>query len=78
MSISISIGSNPQDITNLQMTEDIISFVSSLLKAEDHVSLLADKTYTQSQVDSLLNWYHNLLDILYNAGTLEEEMIPSL
>ena len=73
MSILVSIGANDNDINNLQMTQDIISFVSSLLKAEDHELLFANKTYTQAQVDSLLSWYTDLLDILYNAGTLEEE-----
>jgi len=72
MSISVSIGANDTDITNLQMTRDIILFVSSLLKAEDHVLLFANKTYTQSQIDNLVRWYNDLLNILYNAGTLEE------
>lgn len=72
MSILVSIGANDTDINNLQMTRDIISFVSSLLKAEDHVSLFANKSYTQSQIDELLQWYNDLLNILFNAGTLEE------
>ena len=72
MSILVSIGANETDINNLQMTQDIISFVSSLLKAEDHELLFANKTYTQSQVDSLLSWYDDILSILYNGGNSED------
>jgi hypothetical protein len=80
MSILVSIGANETDINNLQMTQDIISFVSSLLKAEDHELLFANKTYTQSQVDSLLSWYQDILSILYNGGNSEDysDLIPAL
>lgn len=72
MSILVSIGANETDISNLQMTRDIISFVSSLLKAEDHIALLAERTYTQTEINSLLSWYDDLLAILYNGGTAED------
>lgn len=78
MSISISIGSSAQDLEYLQQTKDVISFVSNLLKSEDQEVIFANKTYTRLQIDKLLVWYKDLLDILYNAGTLDEEMIPSL
>lgn len=80
MSILVSIRANETDINNLQMTQDIISFVSSLLKAEDHELLFASKTYTQSQVDSLLSWYQDILSILYNGGNSEDysDLIPAL
>lgn len=80
MSILVSIGANETDINNLQMTQDIISFVSSLLKAEDHELLFANKTYTQSQVDSLLSWYQDILSILYNGGNSEDysDLVPAL
>ncbi len=72
MSILVSIGANDTDINNLQMTHDIIAFVSSLLKAEDHELLFANKNYSQSQIDSLLSWYEDLLAILYNGGSSED------
>jgi hypothetical protein len=80
MSILVSIGANDNDIKNLQMTQDIISFVSSLLKAEDHELLFANENYTQTQINSLLEWYGDMLYILYNGGSSEdysEMFIPS-
>jgi hypothetical protein len=76
MSISISIGSNPQDILNLQKTKDIISFVGNLLKSEDQEFIFAKTNYTGNEIKSLLKWYGDLLDILYNAGT-PEELFPA-
>jgi hypothetical protein len=81
MSILVSIGANDNDIKNLQMTQDIISFVSSLLKAEDHELLFANKNYTQAQVSDLLEWYNDILYILYNGGSSEDYsdlLVPNL
>ena len=72
MSISISIGSNPQDIVNLQKTRDIISFVSNLIKSEDQEVIFAKSNYTRKDMQDLIKWYGDLLDILYNAGNSEE------
>lgn len=72
MSILVSIGANETDISNLQMTRDIISFVSSLLKSQNVTALLADVTYTDTEIHSLLNWYDDLLAILYNGGNTED------
>jgi hypothetical protein len=72
MSISISIGSTPQDIANLQKTRDIISFVSNLIKSEDQEVIFAKSNYTRKDMQDLIKWYGDLLDILYNAGTVEE------
>jgi hypothetical protein len=76
MSISISIGSNSQDILNLQKTKDIISFVENLLKSEDQEFIFAKTNYTRNEMKSLIKWYGDLLDILYNAGT-PEELFPA-
>jgi|688.fasta_scaffold07891_29 hypothetical protein len=76
MSISISIGSNPQDIANLQKTKDIISFVVNLLKSEDQEFIFAKSNYTTNEMKNLIKWYGDLLDILYNAGT-PEELFPA-
>jgi hypothetical protein len=72
MSISISIGSSIQDLEKLQQTKDIISFVSNLLKSEDQEVIFANKTYTRLQIVNLLQWYDDLLNILYNAGSPED------
>jgi hypothetical protein len=77
MSISISIGSSIQDLEKLQQTKDIISFVSNLLKSEDQEVIFANKTYTRLQIVNLLQWYDDLLNILYNAGS-PEDFIPQL
>lgn len=77
MSISISIGSNIQDLENLQQTKDIISFVSNLLKSEDQEVIFANKTYTSLQISNLLKWYNDILNILYNAGS-PEDFAPQL
>jgi hypothetical protein len=76
MSISISIGSNSQDILNLQKTKDIISFVENLLKSEDQEFIFAKTNYTRNEMKSLIKWYGDLLDILYNAGS-PEELFPA-
>jgi len=76
MSISISIGSHPQDIINLQKTKDIISFVSNLIKSEDQEFIFAKSNYTRNDMQNLIKWYGDLLDILYNAGT-PEELFPA-
>ena len=76
MSISISIGSNPQDILNLQKTREIISFVSNLIKSEDQEFIFAKSNYTRNDMQNLIKWYGDLLDILYNAGT-PEELFPA-
>ena len=69
MSISISIGSTAQDIENLQKTKDLLSFVAS-------DSTFKQEKYTKEEVKQLVQWYDDLLNILYNAGT-PEELIPS-
>ena len=69
MSISISIGSTAQDIENLQKTKDLLSFAASN-------SNLNQEKYTKEEVKDLIQWYDDILNILYNAGT-PEELIPS-
>lgn len=79
MSISISIGSTVHDLENLQQTKDIISFVSNLLKSEDQEVIFANKNYTSLQINNLLKWYDDILNILYNAGSPEDySLVPSL
>lgn len=72
MSILVSIGSNPDDIKNLQAAKDITKFVSSLMKAEDHTLIFADKNYSQKEIDQVSQWLDNILYILYNGGNLED------
>ena len=77
MSISISIGSNVEDINNIHKTLDVLKFVSNLLKSEDQEAIFAEKTYTKTQIDELYDWYRDILFILHHAGTSEEEILPS-
>ena len=72
MSMSVSIGSNPQDIENLILAKDIAKFVSSLMKAEDHSVIFADANYTQQQINDFRSWIDDILFIIHNSGTLYE------
>ena len=72
MSILVSLGANPNDVNQLQTAKDITKFVSSLMKAEDHSIIFADKNYTQAQLNSLTEWFDDILFILYNGGNLED------
>lgn len=72
MSILVSIGSNPQDYKNLTSARDLAKFVASLMRAEDHSIIFADKNYTQSDINNLITWIDDILNILYNGGNLED------
>lgn len=71
MSILVSIGSDPSDIKNLIIAKDLIKFVSSLMKAEDHTVLFADSNYTEKQIQDVRQWIDNILSILYNGGNIQ-------
>lgn len=72
MSIMVSIGNDTNDITNLEIAKDLVKFVSSLMKAEDHTTLFADSNYSQKQIEDLRIWLDNILSILYNGGNIED------
>lgn len=72
MSIMVSIGSNPQDYENLIAARDLAKFVSSLMKAEDHTLIFADKNYSQKDINNVISWIDDILNILYNGGNLED------
>jgi hypothetical protein len=70
MSILVSVGSNTDDIKNLQIAKDVTSFISDLINDKDNNSILSDKHYTQSEIDKASKWFDDILSILYNGGNL--------
>ena len=71
MSILVSIGSNPSDIKNLTIAKDLVKFVSSLMRAEDHTVLFADSNYSQKEIEDLREWIDSIISIMYNGGNIE-------
>lgn len=70
MSILVSVGSNPDDIKNLQIAKDVTSFISDLINDKDNNSILSDKDYVQSEINKASKWFDDILSILYNGGNL--------
>lgn len=64
MSIAISLGSSPQDIANLKKTSQYLTLLLSALDS-------TNQNY-KSDIESLLEWYNDILRILFNGGMPEE------
>ena len=65
MSINVIIGSDPDDLNKIKETVDILNFVNNLSNKED----LTIKT---DSIDSLIDWYSSLLNIIMYVGNPED------
>ena len=69
MSISISIGSSSEDIQNLQNTKLYLSFIKTLFTDSNSTIEFNDIKFNTEDVDSLINWYNVIVNILLTGGS---------
>jgi len=79
MTISIAIGSDVNDIRNIQDTIKILKYTQNIIR-DGNLSLPDDniyKNYTSEDLDKITDWYNGIYNILTNPtffSSLEEEV----
>jgi methionine salvage enolase-phosphatase E1 len=73
MSINIIVGSDEEDIVKIKNTISTISLVKNMVNEYATIKL-SDLSLSQEDLDSLIDWYASMLDILTNPSFATESV----
>ena len=73
MSINIIVGSDEEDIVKIKNTISTISLVKNMVNEYATINL-SDLSLSLEDLDSLIDWYASMLDILTNPSFAAESV----
>jgi hypothetical protein len=71
MSINVIIGSDLDDLNKIKQTVDILKFVNNIENKENF-------TVNTDSIETLIDWYNSLLNIIMYVGNPEENHLQPL
>jgi len=71
MSINIIVGSDEEDIAKIKNTISMITLVKNMLNEYATINA-SDVTLSPDELESLIDWYASMLDILTNPSFASE------